>query len=88
MAKRPSAPKSQKKVETLRHPDDKRLNIPTAEHQSVLEAATLYLDLAGANNGNTGQFFVATTAALSGQITRTREVRRVRKATRARRSPG
>ena len=38
MAKRPSAPKSQKKVETLRHPDDKRLNIPTAEHQSVLEA--------------------------------------------------
>jgi adenine-specific DNA-methyltransferase len=41
MAKRPSAPKSQKKVETLRHPDDKRLNIPTAEHQSVLEAEHL-----------------------------------------------
>jgi adenine-specific DNA-methyltransferase len=41
VAKRPSAPKSQKKVETLRHPDDKRLNIPTAEHQSVLEAEHL-----------------------------------------------
>jgi adenine-specific DNA-methyltransferase len=41
MAKRPSAPKTQKKVETLRHPDDKRLNIPTAEHQSVLEAEHL-----------------------------------------------
>ena len=41
MAKRPSAPKSQKKVETLRHPDDKRVNIPTAEHQSVLEAEHL-----------------------------------------------
>src|SRR5688500_2873662 len=41
MAKRPSAPKSEKKVETLRHPDDKRLNIPTAEHQSVLEAEHL-----------------------------------------------
>jgi adenine-specific DNA-methyltransferase len=27
-----------KHVETLRHTDDKRLNIPTAEHQSVLEA--------------------------------------------------
>jgi len=27
-----------KNVETLRHTDDKRLNIPTAEHQSVLEA--------------------------------------------------
>jgi adenine-specific DNA-methyltransferase len=41
VAKRPSAPKSQKKVETLRHPDDKRVNIPTAEHQSVLEAEHL-----------------------------------------------
>src|SRR5688572_17461715 len=43
MAKRPSAPKSQKKVETLRHPDDKRLNIPTAEHQSVLQAPPTYI---------------------------------------------
>jgi adenine-specific DNA-methyltransferase len=33
--------KSPKKVEALRHPDDKRLNIPTAEHQSVLEAEHL-----------------------------------------------
>jgi adenine-specific DNA-methyltransferase len=41
VAKRPSAPKSQKKVETLRHPGDKRVNIPTAEHQSVLEAEHL-----------------------------------------------
>ena len=41
MAKRPTAQKSQKKVETLRHPDDKRVNIPTAEHQSVLEAEHL-----------------------------------------------
>jgi adenine-specific DNA-methyltransferase len=41
VAKRPAAPKSQKKVETLRHPDDKRVNIPTAEHQSVLEAEHL-----------------------------------------------
>jgi adenine-specific DNA-methyltransferase len=39
MAKRAPASKSgQKRVETLRHPDDRRLNIPTAEHQSVLEA--------------------------------------------------
>ncbi len=38
MAKRPPSPKSPKNVETLRHTDDKRLNIPTAEHQSVLEA--------------------------------------------------
>lgn len=41
MAKRPQAPKTPKagkKVEALRHTDDKRLNIPTAEHQSVLEA--------------------------------------------------
>ena len=39
MAKRaPSSKGGQKRVETLRHPDDKRLNIPTAEHQSVLEA--------------------------------------------------
>jgi adenine-specific DNA-methyltransferase len=35
MAKK--APKSQKTVETLRHPDEKRRNIPTAEHQSVLQ---------------------------------------------------
>jgi adenine-specific DNA-methyltransferase len=41
VAKRPSAPKSPKKIETIRHPDDKRLNIPTAEHQSVLEAEHL-----------------------------------------------
>jgi adenine-specific DNA-methyltransferase len=44
VAKRPQAPKSPKppkaakNVEALRHTDDKRLNIPTAEHQSVLEA--------------------------------------------------
>ena len=41
MAKRPQAPKppkAAKNVEALRHTDDKRLNIPTAEHQSVLEA--------------------------------------------------
>ena len=31
-------PKAAKNVEALRHTDDKRLNIPTAEHQSVLEA--------------------------------------------------
>ena len=40
MAKRPQAPKPPKpakNVEALRHTDDKRLNIPTAEHQSVLE---------------------------------------------------
>src|SRR5213596_1996920 len=42
MAKRgPVAAKTHRKVETLRHPDDKRLNIPTAEHQSVLEAEHL-----------------------------------------------
>jgi adenine-specific DNA-methyltransferase len=42
VAKRgPAAPKAAKKVEALRHPDDKRLNIPTAEHQSVLEAEHL-----------------------------------------------
>jgi adenine-specific DNA-methyltransferase len=41
LAKRPQAPKppkAGKSVEALRHTDDKRLNIPTAEHQSVLEA--------------------------------------------------
>jgi adenine-specific DNA-methyltransferase len=41
MAKRlraPKPPKAAKNVEALRHIDDKRLNIPTAEHQSVLEA--------------------------------------------------
>jgi adenine-specific DNA-methyltransferase len=36
--KPPKPPKAAKHVETLRHTDDKRLNIPTAEHQSVLEA--------------------------------------------------
>ena len=42
MAKRsPAAPRTPKRVETLRHPDDKRLNIPTAEHQSVLEVEHL-----------------------------------------------
>jgi adenine-specific DNA-methyltransferase len=35
VAKRPKSPKN---VEALRHTDDKRVNIPTAEHQSVLEA--------------------------------------------------
>ncbi len=34
MAKKPSTPKS---VETLKHDEDKRKNIPTAEYQSVLE---------------------------------------------------
>ena len=34
----PKPPKAAKNVEALRHTDDKRLNIPTAEHQSVLEA--------------------------------------------------
>jgi adenine-specific DNA-methyltransferase len=38
VAKRSKSPKT---VETLRHTDDKRLNIPTAEHQSVLEAEHL-----------------------------------------------
>jgi len=41
MAKRPSAANTAKKVETLRHPGDKRLNIPTAEHQSVIEVEHL-----------------------------------------------
>ncbi len=47
MAKRPKSPRSPKSpkaakhVEALRHTDDKRLNIPTAEHQSVLEAEHL-----------------------------------------------
>jgi adenine-specific DNA-methyltransferase len=36
MAKK-SAPKPGKKVEALRHKEDKRRNIPTAEHQSVIE---------------------------------------------------
>jgi adenine-specific DNA-methyltransferase len=35
MAKKPT--KSPKNVEALRHTDDKRRNIPTAEHQSVLD---------------------------------------------------
>lgn len=34
MAKKPAAPKS---VETLKHSEDKRKNIPTAEYQSVLQ---------------------------------------------------
>jgi adenine-specific DNA-methyltransferase len=34
----PKAPKPAKNVEAIRHTNDKRLNIPTAEHQSVLEA--------------------------------------------------
>ena len=34
----PKPPKGLKNVEAIRHTDDKRLNIPTAEHQSVLEA--------------------------------------------------
>jgi adenine-specific DNA-methyltransferase len=38
VAKRPAAPKAPKHVEALRHTEDKRRNIPTAEHQSVLEA--------------------------------------------------
>ena len=38
MAKRTPSQKFPKSVEALRHTDDKRLNIPTAEHQSVLEA--------------------------------------------------
>src|SRR5688572_3793971 len=38
MAKK-SAPKAGKHVEALRHKDDKRRNIPTAEHQSVIEKA-------------------------------------------------
>jgi adenine-specific DNA-methyltransferase len=33
--------KPARKVETLRHPDDRRLNIPTAEHRSVIEAEHL-----------------------------------------------
>jgi adenine-specific DNA-methyltransferase len=41
VAKRPQTPKppkTAKNVEALRHTGDKRLNIPTAEHQSVLDA--------------------------------------------------
>jgi adenine-specific DNA-methyltransferase len=38
VAKQPPAPKAPKKVEALRHGEDKRRNIPTAEHQSVLDA--------------------------------------------------
>ena len=38
MAKRPSGPKAPKNVEALRHTEDKRRNIPTAEHQSVIDA--------------------------------------------------
>jgi adenine-specific DNA-methyltransferase len=40
VAKR-SKPPTPTSVEALRHTDDKRLNIPTAEHQSVLEAQHL-----------------------------------------------
>ena len=38
MAKRPTGTKAPKNVESLRHTEDKRRNIPTAEHQSVLDA--------------------------------------------------
>jgi adenine-specific DNA-methyltransferase len=38
VAKRSAAPKAPKQVDALRHTDDKRRNIPTAEHQSVLAA--------------------------------------------------
>ena len=38
MAKRSAVPKSPKSIETIRHTDDRRRNIPTAEHQSVLDA--------------------------------------------------
>lgn len=41
MAKRSAGPKTLKNVESLRHTDDKRRNIPTAEHQSVLDADDL-----------------------------------------------
>ncbi len=41
MAKRIPANKTPKKVEALRYADAKRLNIPTAEHQSVLEIEQL-----------------------------------------------
>jgi adenine-specific DNA-methyltransferase len=34
-------PKGDKRVETLRHADERRVNIPTAEHQSVLDAEHL-----------------------------------------------
>jgi adenine-specific DNA-methyltransferase len=40
-SKSESKSKSPTNVETLRHTDDKRINIPTAEHQSVLEAQHL-----------------------------------------------
>src|SRR6185295_16014901 len=36
MAKK-SGPRPGKQVEALKHKDDKRRNIPTAEHQSVIE---------------------------------------------------
>jgi adenine-specific DNA-methyltransferase len=38
LAKKPKAAKGQKNVEALRHTEDKRRNIPTAEHQSVIGA--------------------------------------------------
>ena len=37
MAKSPKKPKAPLKVEALKHQEDKRRNIPTAEHQSVVE---------------------------------------------------
>jgi len=37
MAKKRSKPKAPLQVEALKHTDDKRRNIPTAEHQSVIE---------------------------------------------------
>jgi adenine-specific DNA-methyltransferase len=38
VAKRPAGPKAPKHVEAIRHTEDKRRNIPTAEHQSVIDA--------------------------------------------------
>jgi adenine-specific DNA-methyltransferase len=39
MARKPANPKVPKSVEALKHDADKRRNIPTAEHQSVLDKA-------------------------------------------------
>jgi adenine-specific DNA-methyltransferase len=41
MAKKAPSSKSPKKVEALRHAEARRVNIPTAEHQSVLAAEDL-----------------------------------------------
>ena len=40
MAKRPTG-KAPKNIEAIRHSDDRRVNIPTAEHQSVIPAEHL-----------------------------------------------